>query len=170
MDITAQMVKELRELSGAGPKQCKDALVEADGDMKKAMAILEEKKLVKGEKMITSGRVMNQGIVYGYIHNGSRIGALVELTCETDFVARNEIFTQLAKDISMQVASMNPKVINLSQDEVAVEGSPEEISLMHQPFIKDPKKTIEQLVKEAAARLGENISVRRFARFEIGAE
>ncbi len=170
MEITAQMVKELRELSGAGPKQCKDALVEADGDAKKAMTILEERKQVKGEKMLTSGRAMNQGIVYAYIHNGSRIGSLVELTCETDFVARNELFTQLAKDIAMQVASMNPKLINLSQDEVAVEGSPEEISLMHQPFIKDNKKTIEALIKEAAARLGENISVRRFARFEIGAE
>lgn len=167
MEITAQMVKELREITGAGPKQCKDALVEADGDMKQAAAILEQKNQTRAEKLTSSGRETKQGIVYSYIHGGGRIGAMVELLCETDFVARNDSFKQLAHEIALQIASMAPRFVN-REEIIGEEGSPEELALLEQPYVKDPKKTIGQLIKETVATTGENITVRRFARFEIG--
>lgn len=167
MEITAQMVKALREKTGAGPKDCKDALVAADGDMKKAETILEEKNLVKAEKIIGSERKTEQGIVYAYIHAGGRIGAMVELNCETDFVARNDSFKQLAHEIALQIASMNPKYVG-QEEIIGEEGSAEELALLEQPYVKDPKKTVGQLIKETIASTRENITIRRFARFEIG--
>ncbi len=167
MEITAQMVKELRDRTGAGPKQCKDALVEADGDIKRAEAILEQKNQIRGEKLSASGRETKQGIVYAYIHTGGRIGAMVELLCETDFVARNDQFKTLAHNIALQIASMNPRYVN-REEVIGEEGSAEELALLEQPYVKDPKKSIGQLIKETIATTGENITVRRFARFEIG--
>lgn len=167
LEITAQMVKELREKTGAGPKQCKDALVEANGDMKRAEAILEEKNQTRGEKLIASGRETKQGIVYAYIHTGGRIGAMVELNCETDFVARTDGFKQLAHNIALQIASMNPRYVG-REEVIGEEGSAEELALLEQPYVKDPKKNVQQLIKETIASTGENITIRRFARFEVG--
>ncbi len=167
MEITTQMVKELREKTGAGPKQCKDALVEANGDMKEAEAILAQKNQTRGEKLINSGRETKQGIIYAYIHTGGRIGALVELNCETDFVARTDGFKQLAHNIALQIASMNPRYLG-REEVIGEEGSAEELALLEQPYVKDPKKSVQQLIKETIASTGENITIRRFARFEVG--
>lgn len=196
MAISAAQVKELREKTGAGMMDCKKALTEANGDMDKAIEILREKGLAAAAKK--AGRVAAEGLVEAYIHAGGRIGVLVEVNCETDFVAKTEEFRSFVRDIAMQIAAMNPKYIK--RDEVPAEevdkereilrtqalneGKPEhivekivegrlekyfkEVCLLEQPFIKDGDKTIDQLVKEMIARIGENITVRRFARFELG--
>jgi elongation factor Ts len=196
MAISAAQVKELREKTGAGMMDCKKALTEANGDMDKAIEILREKGLAAAAKK--AGRVAAEGLVEAYIHAGGRIGVLVEVNCETDFVAKTEEFRSFVRDIAMQIAAMNPKYVK--RDEVPAEevnkereilrtqaqneGKPEhiiekmvegrlekyfkEVCLLEQPFIKDGDKTIEQLVKEMIARIGENIAVRRFVRFELG--
>lgn len=178
MQITTQMVKELRERSGAGVMDAKRALEETGGDMDKAMALLRQKGLDAAEKK--ASRVASEGLVKAYIHGGGRIGALVELNCETDFVARTDDFQQLAHDIAMQVAAMDPKYVSADEipEEVLEEGVKEygdkdvylkQVALLSQPFIKDQKQSIEDLIKAHIARIGENIVVRRFARFELGA-
>lgn len=194
--ITATQVKELRERTGAGMMDCKKALVETKGDIEKAIEYLREKGLAAAAKK--AGRITAEGIVDAYIHGGGRIGVLVEVNCETDFVARTDEFRRLVKDIAMQIAASNPKYI--TRDEVPEEvvnkekeilrtqalneGKPEhivdkmvegrlekffnEICLLEQPFIKDPDITVEDMIKEHIATIGENISVRRFTRYEMG--
>jgi elongation factor Ts len=173
------MVKQLREQTGAGIMDCKRALQETSGDLAKAAEILRQQGLAKAEKK--AGRAAAQGLVEPYIHAGGRIGAIVELNCETDFVARTDAFKTLCHDIAMHVAASAPKYLSI--DDIA-EGDYAKLEsdfgdrdtaikavvLLEQPFIKDPKQTIGDLVKAAIGKLGENIVVRRFARFELGEE
>ncbi len=167
-EISAAKVKELRELTGAGIMDCKRALEATGGDIAKAQEILKEQGLARAAKK--AERVAGQGLIDAYIHAGGRIGAMVEVNCETDFVARTDDFKRLAHDIAMQIAATNPKVVG-NEEEVARQGEqiPEEEVLLKQPFIKDPSMTIEDLVKSSIAKLGENVVIRRFARFELGA-
>lgn len=162
------MIKALRETTGAGVMDAKRALEEADGDTAKAKTILREKGVAAAAKR--SDRETSNGVVESYIHAGGRIGVLVEVNCETDFVANTEDFRQLARSVAMQVAAMNPQLI--SADERAghpqLEGSDEELCLLSQPFIKDGSRTIASLVSETVAKTGENIRIRRFVRFELG--
>jgi elongation factor Ts len=194
--LNVTLVKELRERTGAGIVDCQKALTETDGDLEKAITSLREKGLAAAAKR--AGRAAAQGSVGSYIHGGGKIGVLVEVNCETDFVARTDEFQRLVKNVAMQVAAANPRYVR--RDEVSdtekekeraiyrtqteqlgkpaavieriVEGKLEkffsEVCLLEQPFIRDPSKTIEQLVKESVAKTGENILVRRFARFQIG--
>jgi len=177
--VTTNQVKELREKTGAGIMECKRALEETGGNVDKATDILKQAGLAKAEKK--SGRAASQGVVEPYIHAGGRIASLVEINCETDFVARTPDFRTLAHDVAMQIAAMNPRYASeeaVPADEwSALEGefgslaeALAAVSLMDQAFIKNPKLTIRDLVKEAIAKLGENIIVRRFARFEVGAD
>jgi elongation factor Ts len=196
VEISMAMVKELRERTQAGIMDCKRALQETNGDIDKAITLLREKGLAAAAKK--AGRTANEGIVDAYIHAGGRIGVLIEVNCETDFVAKNETFRTLVRDLAMQVAASRPLYVSrdqvsesLLEEERAVyaatarnEGKPEniierivegrierfykEICLLEQPFIKDPDRTVEDLIKETIATLGENISVRRFARYEMG--
>jgi elongation factor Ts len=194
--ISPKDVSELRTRTGAGMMDCKRALEEAGGDMDKASEILRKKGIAKAEKR--AGKVAAQGVVVSYLHHNGQVGSLVELNCETDFVARTEDFQQLARDIALHVASADPIAVNpedvpadllererrIAEEQVAAEGKPENIrgkivegklkkfvaerTLVEQPFVRDDKKTVGQLIKEASGRLGEVISVRRFARFKIG--
>ncbi|GAB1420636.1 translation elongation factor Ts [Anaerolineales bacterium] len=198
MAITAQQVKELREMTGAGPKACKDALVEMDGNVEKAAEKLREKGLAKAVKTLGKGRVMNEGLVEIYQHFNKRMAVIVEVNCETDFVAKTDSFQQFAKDVAMHIATMKPLFVkreDVPADLVAKEqemqlritleeGKPEniadkivagrmdkwysEIVLMEQEFIKDDSKTIGNILTSRVAELGESIEIRRFQRFEIG--
>lgn len=162
------MIKELREATGAGVMDAKRALEEAQGDVSKAKTILREKGVAAAAKR--ADRETSNGVVESYIHAGGRIGVLVEVNCETDFVANTEDFRQLARNVAMQVAAMNPQLI--SADERAgnpqLEGSDEELCLLSQPFIRDGSRTIQTLVSDTVAKTGENIRIRRFVRFELG--
>jgi elongation factor Ts len=162
VDISASAVKELRDKTGAGIMDCKRALEEAKGDQKKAEEILHQKGMTKHSKV--AGREVKQGVVESYIHTGGRIGALVEVNCETDFVARTEEFRTLAREIAMQVASMNPKTVGTLEGE-ETEG---EDALLGQEYIRDSRKSIRDLIKETIGKVGENIQVSRFQRFEVG--
>src|SRR5207249_5872059 len=142
MEITAANVKELRNQTGAGVMECKRALVEARGNIDAAIEILRRQGLDRADRK--AGRPAQQGVVDSYIHAGGRIGAMVEVNCETDFVARTDDFRQLAHDIAMQVAAMSPRYVR--PDEVVAGDAPEEQILLKQPFIKDPKRTIDQLI------------------------
>lgn len=196
MEITAAMVKELREMTGAGMMDCKKALQATDGDLDKAVDELRTKGLAKAAKK--AGRVASEGTVISYIHGGGRIGVLVEVNCETDFVAKTNEFKSLAYDIAMQIAASNPEYISREQVPVQIiehekevlkaqaleEGKPEKViekmvegrmekyfkdnCLLEQPFIKDPDKTVMVVIQEQIARIGENINVRRFARYQLG--
>ena len=162
------MVKELRDRSGAGVMDAKRALDEAGGDMERAAALLRERGLAAAAKR--AERETSQGVVDTYIHAGGRIGALVEVNCETDFVANTDEFRALVHEVAMQVAAMNPAVV-APADRVGrpeLEGADEEVVLLSQPWVKDGSKTVGELVQDAVARTGENIRVRRFARFELG--
>lgn len=194
--ITASMVKELRERTGSGMMACKKALTESDGNIEKAIDLLREKGLAAAAKK--AGRIAADGVVESYIHGGGRIGVLVEVNCETDFVAKTDGFRALVKDIAMHIAAANP--IYLNRDEVPAEvieheknvlteqarneGKPEkiiekmvvgrigkyykEVCLMDQDFIKDGDKTIDGLITDTIAKIGEKVSIRRFARFQLG--
>lgn len=196
MAITAASVKELREKTGAGMLDCKKALEEAGGDVEKASSILRERGLAAAAKK--AGRVATEGLVESYIHAGGRIGVLVEVNCETDFVAKTDEFKDLVRDIAMQIAAQNPKFVrreDVSQEvldqerevlkkQALNEGKPEkivekmvegrlgkfyeEVCLLEQDFIKDPDKKMADLINEKIAQIGENISVRRFVRYELG--
>ena len=166
MEITTADIKELREICSAGIMDCRHALEEAGGDKKKAVEILRERGCLKAAKK--AERVTAQGLVEAYIHNGGRIGAMVELNCETDFVARTDEFKQLAHDIAMQVAAMDPQYINLEAVPAGIEVEAEAACLLSQPFIKDPSKLINDLIVEVISKTGENIRVGHFVRFEIG--
>ena len=154
-------------MTSAGVMDCKRALDESNGDVDKAVKILREKGIASAEKK--SDRETGQGLVESYIHAGGRIGVLVEINCETDFVARNDIFKKLCHDVALQIAGI-PTTLAIREDELpdGAEGLPEETVLMKQSFIKDSSRTIEQLVKEAIAQTGENIRIRRFTRYELG--
>ncbi|MGE5397871.1 MAG: translation elongation factor Ts [Chitinophagales bacterium] len=190
------MVKELRERTGVGMMDCKQALVEANGDVEKAIEVLRTKGLAKAAKK--AGRIASEGVVESYIHMGGRIGVLVEVNCETDFVGKTNEFHTLCKDIAMQIAASRPAYVNRDEVPISVlekekeilrqqalnEGKPEKIidkmvegridkffkenCLLEQAFIKDTDKSVLDVVNENIMKLGENIAVRRFARFEVG--
>ncbi len=196
-EISAQVVKELRERTGAGMMDCKKALKENDGDMTKAMEWLRQKGITSADKK--AGRVAAEGLIDSYIHTGGRVGVLVEVNCETDFVARREEFKTLVRNIAMQIAacpnveyvnvedipaeiSGKEKEIEMGRDDLAnkpdnikekivqgrIEKRLKEMTLMAQPFIRDQSITVEELVKQGVATMGENIQVRRFVRFVLG--
>ncbi|HMM29317.1 MAG: translation elongation factor Ts [Chloroflexota bacterium] len=194
--VTAQMVKELRDLTGVGPLDCKNALEQFDGDLQKAADYLREKGLAKAAKKV--GRATNEGLIHAYVHHNSRLGVLLELNCETDFVARTAQFRQLANDIALQIANLGAQYVqredipsavveaerDLQRRRALEEGKPEnvvervvdgrmdkfyeDLVLFEQPFIKDDSVTIGDMVKQAIADLGENIVLSRFARFALG--
>ena|SRR5918995_5311650 len=163
MPSTTELIKELREKTGAGIMECKKAIEDAIGDLGKAEQLLKERGLAKAAKKLE--REANQGLIDSYIHAG-RIGALVEVNCETDFVARNDEFRALVRNIAQQVAAMNPS--RISDDQPPPDGAVGDIPLLDQKFIRDESKTIRDLIHEGIAKLGENIVVRRIARFELG--
>ncbi|WP_333788541.1 translation elongation factor Ts [Phascolarctobacterium faecium] len=195
-EITAALVKELRERTGAGMMDCKKALSATDGDLEKAIDFLREKGLAAAAKK--ASRVAAEGLVEAYIHGGGRIGVLVEVNCETDFVAKTDAFKELVKDIAMHIAATNPSYLKREEvptaeleheqavlaEQARNEGKPEkiiekmvagriekyykEVCLMEQPFVKDPDKTISDLITESIAKIGENISIRRFTRYQLG--
>jgi elongation factor Ts len=194
--ISPKDVSELRARTGAGMMDCKRALEEAGGDMEKASEILRKKGIAKAEKR--SGKTASQGLVVSYIHHNHQVGVLLELNCETDFVARTHDFSHLAREIALHIASADPIGVNpedvpvelvererrIAEEQAAKEGKPENIrskivegklkkfvaerTLLEQPFVRDDSKTVGQLIKEASGKLGEAISVRRFARFGVG--
>ncbi len=196
MSITAEMVRDLRERTSAGMMDCKKALVEADGDTEKAIEILRKKGLSQAAKK--AGRVAAEGAVGSYIHAGGKIGVLVEVNCETDFVARTDEFQDLVRDIAMHIAAAEPRFVHrdevteevldterrIAREQALEQGKPEnvvdrivegkiskyygEAVLLEQPFVKDPDKTIQQILHEKVAKIGENIQIRRFARFKLG--
>ena len=166
-NITSESVKELRNMTGAGVMDCKRALQDADGDMTKATEVLQKQGLAKAEKR--AQREAKNGLIDVYIHGG-RIGALVEINCESDFVARTEDFKALAHNISMQVTATDPRFVNADDipAEIRADVNPVEVCLLSQPFIRDQQRSIQDIITEVIAKTGENIKVRRFARFELG--
>lgn len=179
MKVTTEMIKALREETGAGILDAKRALEDSRGDLEKAKALLREKGFMKAAKV--SGREAREGLVEAYIHSGGRLGVLLEINCETDFVARTEDFRTLAHDLALQVAATAP--IYTSPQDVppavleearanyqSLEDFYKEACLLSQPFIRDQGMTVEDLVTQAKAKLGENIVVRRFARYELGGQ
>jgi len=194
--ITAALVKDLRERTGAGMMDCKKALEETSGNFELAIEWLQKKQLASVGKK--AGRIAAEGVVASYLHQGGRIGVMVEVNCETDFVARNEAFLAFAKDIAMHIAASNPLVVRaeelaaeliekqreIFQAQAMNEGKPEHIAknivvgrlkkwqaescLVDQPFVKDPDKTVSELVAELTAKIGEKVSIRRFTRYEVG--
>ncbi len=196
MAVDAKLVKTLREMTGAGVLECKKALEETNGNLEEAVELLRKRGIAKAAKK--AGRETKEGIIHAYIHAGGRIGVLLELNCETDFVARNEVFKELANELALQIAAMRPQYVSrdtvpkeviekegeIAREAALAEGKPEhiaekiaegkvekflkEVCLLEQPYIKDDKKTVEDLIKEYIAKLGENIQVRRFTRYELG--
>ena len=196
MEITSSMVKELREKTSAGIMDCKKALQETQGDFEKAVEFLRKKGIAAAAKR--AGRATKEGLIASYIHPGDRLGVLVEVNCETDFVARTDVFREFAKEIAMQVAATNPLAVDretLSEEKVEKEkeiyreqalsqGKPEkivdriiegklgkyfqEVCLLEQPYIKDTDKTVKDLLTETTAQLGENLAIKRFVRFRLG--
>jgi len=166
--IPASLVMALRARTGAGVMDCRRALSEAGGDLDRAAALLRTWGVAKAEKK--AGRAAREGLVESYIHGGGRIGVLVEVNCETDFVARTEDFRRLARELAMQVAATEPRFV--SRDEVPEEQRDDpdlaHAILLEQPYIRDERRTVADLVTEAVAKVGENIQVRRFARFKVG--
>ena len=195
-EITASMVKELRGRTGSGIMDCKRALAETDGDLEKALDFLRKKGLAKAQKR--AGRATSEGLIYSYIHTGGKLGVLVEINCESDFVAKTDDFLEFTKNIAMHIAAANPAGLNpedIPDDVVnkereiyralAIEqGKPEKIldkivegqvqkffkdsCLLSQAYIRDPKKTIADITTEAIAKIGENIQIKRFVRFQLG--
>jgi len=166
LKITAAMVKELRDQSGAGIMQCRKALLECEGDAEKALEILKKQSLFKAAKK--AERKATDGLIEAYIHTAGRVGAMVELNCETDFVARTDEFKQLAHHLAMQIAAMNPKFITEEEYKPEVGEEPQSACLLLQADIKQPDKTVKETIAELIAKTGENIKVGRFSRFELG--
>lgn len=166
MQIPAETVKELRDKCGAGVMDCRNALIESEGNIDKAFEALQAKGFQKAAKK--AERATGQGLVEAYVHTGGRVGAIIELNCETDFVARTDEFKELAHDIAMQVAAMCPLYLSENDRPTDCEAEAESACLLSQPFIKDPSKSINDLITEVIARTGENIRLKRFARFELG--
>ena len=166
MQPTVADIKALRERTGAGIMDCRKALLEADGDWDQASEILKQKGLALVEKKVK--RIASQGLIEVYLHGGGRIGAMVEVNCETDFVARTSEFKDLAHSLAMQVAAMEPTFVSDKDIPQGEEIEPSQECLLLQPFIKDPQKSVQQVINETIAKVGENIQVRRFAKFELG--
>ena len=166
MEINVESIKALREKTSAGIMDCKRALEEAEGDLSKAQEILNATGMALAAKKAT--RETNEGIIESYLHSGGRIGAMVEVNCETDFVARTPDFRELAHELAMQVAAMSPNYVDASDVPDAEEVIPQEACLMQQPSIRDPGRSVHDMVAEAVGKLGENVRVRRFARFSLG--
>lgn len=166
MQPTVADIRALRERTGAGIMDCKKALLEANGDWDQASEILKQKGLALVEKK--ASRIASQGLIEVYLHKGGRIGAMVEVNCETDFVARTSEFKNLAHNLAMQVAAMEPTFVSDKDIPQGEEIEPSQACLLLQPFIKDPQKSVQQVINETIAKVGENIQVRRFARFELG--
>ena len=166
MEVSVEMIKELRFQTGAGIMDCKRALEEGDGDFDKAQELLREQGIEAAAKKLS--RVTDQGAVEAYIHSGGRIGAMVEVNCETDFVARTPEFKSLAHDLAMQVAAMSPIYVDSSDIPEGDDVDPQVVCLMQQPYIKDPTRAIKDLVMEGVSKLGENVKIRRFSRFSLG--
>jgi elongation factor Ts len=165
--VTVDDVRRLREETGAGVMDAKRALEEANGDAGRAKEILRERGLAAAAKR--AERETSQGVIESYIHGAGRIGVLVEINCETDFVANTDEFRELARAIAMQIAAMNPQVVSAEDREGKdIEGTDAEVVLLAQPYIRDSSRTIEDLVKDAVAKTGENIRIRRFVRYELG--
>ncbi|MBT9149616.1 MAG: Elongation factor Ts [Dehalococcoidia bacterium] len=164
MQVTVEKIKELRQRTGVGIMDCKKALLDCEGDLDIATAKLRERGFSIAQK--NKGRTLKSGMVESYVHGGGRIGVLVEVNCETDFVARTPDFRELAHDLAMQIAACAPEAI--SPDEVPAGDDADGTYLLLQPFIKDPQKTVQDVIFEVIARVGENIRVNRFARFELG--
>jgi elongation factor Ts len=198
MSISAGLVKELREKCGVGMMDCKRALEETNGDIDEAVKLLRKKGMASADKK--AARAANEGLVDSYIHMGGKIGVLVEINCETDFVARNEEFKSFVHDVAMQIAASSPRYVDREEipqevldseleiytDQAKQSGKPEQVwakiaegklqkwfetvVLLEQPFVKEPAKTIDQLRRELVGKIGENVEVRRFARFQLGEE
>ena len=166
MKIQTETIKELREQSGAGIMECRNALIAAEGSIEKAIDILKEQSLVKVEKK--KNRIAAQGIIESYIHTGGQIGAMVELNCETDFVARTPEFKELAHNIAMQIAAMSPECVAAENIPEGSDLDPKSAALLLQAYIKDPTLSILDIINQTIAKVGENIKISRFARFEIG--
>ena len=166
MPVTAAQVKELRDKTGAGIMDSKRALEESDGDITKAEVILSEKGLASVARK--SDRSTSEGLVVSYIHTGGRVGSLVELNCETDFVARTEEFVALGRNLAMQVAAMSPNYVDQDSVPEDIENVKDEELLMRQEYIRDSSMKIADLIKESIGKLGENIRIKRFSRFELG--
>jgi elongation factor Ts len=159
-------VKRLRELTGAGMLDCKKALDEANGDFDKAKEVLRKKGFEASAKR--ADRATGEGVIAHYIHHNQRLGALVEINCESDFVARTDDFRKLAQQIALQVAGANPLYISQEEMTDGAEGDPKDVVLLLQPFVQDESRTIQDLITETIGKTGENVRVRRFARFELG--
>ncbi len=166
MQVSTESIRLLRERTGAGIMDSKRALEDASGDIDKAEESLREKGMAKAATK--AGRATAEGIIESYIHAGSRIGAMVELNCETDFVGRTPEFKELAHNIAMQVAAMSPLYLDAEDIPEDAEATPEEVCLLRQSFIKEPSKTVSDLILEVRAKVGENIRVGRFARYGLG--
>ena len=166
MEVSVAEVKALREKTGAGVMACRNALLEANGNMDTATEILRQRGLAQAKKK--ASRVASQGLVETYVHAGGRIGAMVEVNCETDFVARTDQFKELAHNLAMQVAAIAPTYVSADQIPPGQEVDPKEACLLQQPFIRDPDKSVQDIVDETIAKVSENVVVRRFARFELG--
>jgi elongation factor Ts len=166
--IAVEAVKELRNRTNAGIVDCNKALLEVGGDIEKAIEFLKQRGTAIAEKK--KGVAATEGIIEAYIHHTKRVGALVELNCETDFVARTAEFKELAHDLAMQIAATSPQFITSEEMPPKAETDPQAACLLSQPFIKDPTKTVQEIITETIAKVGENIKVRRFARFELGAD
>jgi len=166
MKIPVEVVKELRSRTNAGIGDCNKALLEVGGDIEKAIEFLKERGAAIAEKK--KDLVASEGVIEAYIHHTKRIGALVELNCETDFVARTHEFKELAHDLAMQIAATSPQFLTSEEMSPEVEIDPQIACLLSQPFIKEPEKTVQEVIHETITKVGENIKVRRFARFELG--
>ncbi len=166
MKIPTDRVKELREQSGAGIMECRNALLETEGNIEKALQILKQQSLFKAEKK--RKRSTSQGLIEAYIHSGGRIGAMVEVNCETDFAAHTDELKELAHHLAMQVTAMSPQFISREEVPEGVDVEAQAACLLLQPYIKNPNMTVQDIIDETIAKVGENIKVGRFARFEIG--
>jgi elongation factor Ts len=166
VEISVTLIKELREKTSAGVMECKQALQEAGGDLNRASEVLQERGLAKAERKMD--RVASQGLIEAYIHSGGRIGVMVEVNCESDFVARTDEFKALAHDLALQVAATAPQYISPEEIPQDTKLNPEEVCLLAQPFIKDDSKKISDLIAAASAKVGEKVIVGRFTRFELG--
>ncbi len=166
MQVSTTTIKELRRKTGAGVIDCKKALLEAEGKLEKAAEILNQRGLALARKK--ADRTADQGIIEAYVHQGGQIAVLVELNCETDFVARTDEFKDLAHNLALQIAAMSPQFISPEDIPEKTDADPETACLLLQPFIKDPTKTVQDIITETIAKVGENIKIRRFVRFELG--
>ena len=164
--ISIEVIKELRVRTSAGIKDCKNALNKTQGNIQEAIEVLRERGRLIAEKK--SGRDAQEGLIEAYIHHSNHVGVLVELNCETDFVAKTDDFKQMAHNLAMQVAAMSPQYVSSDDLNDEDELDPKQVCLLEQPFIKDSAKTVKDVISETVAKVGENIKIRRFSRYELG--